>query len=145
MKLRLPFITCLLIVLSACSTIKKSEHSTVDPSVNNIIWAVVSFNGKPLDERNYRNGLPTIIFNMQDGKINGSDGCNNFMGIATYKGNRITPGAIATTQMACPGNTIQADFYELLGSKHLTWRLAGDGTLRLLINDAEVMALQEKQ
>jgi heat shock protein HslJ len=145
MKLKLPIIACLLIVLSACSTVKKTEHSTVDTSLNNIVWAVVSFRGKTLDEKDYRNGLPSITFNMQDNKINGNDGCNSFMGLATYKGNTITAGPIASTQMACPGNTIQGEFYELLASKHLTWRLDGDGTLRLLVNDAEVMALKEKQ
>lgn len=145
MKLKLPIIACLLIVLSACSTIKKDEHSEVDARINNIIWAVVSFDGKPLNERNYGNGLPSITFDMQDNKINGSDGCNTFMGLATYKGNKITAGPIATTQMACPANTISADFYEALASKHLTWALTGDGTLRLLVNDAEVMALKERQ
>jgi len=144
-KLKLPLIACLLIVLSACSTIKKDEHSVVDARINNIVWNVVSFDGKPLNERNYGNGLPSITFDMQDNKINGSDGCNTFMGIATYKGNKITSGPIATTQMACPGNTISADFYEALASKHLTWALTGDGTLRLLVNDAEVMALKERQ
>ncbi len=146
MKLKLPLIACLLIVLSACSTIKKDEHSSVvDARINNIVWDVVSFNGKTLNVRNYGNGLPSITFEMQDNKINGSDGCNTFMGVASYKGNNITAGPIATTQMACPGNTISADFYEALASKHLSWALTGDGTLRLLVNDAEVMALKERQ
>lgn len=136
---------CLLVVLSACSTIKKDEHSAVDARINNIVWTVVSFKGKVLNERDYGNGLPSITFEMQDNKINGSDGCNTFMGVAAYKGNDITAGPIATTQMACPGNTISADFYEALASKHLTWALTGDGTLRLLVNDAEVMALKERQ
>ncbi len=136
---------CLLVVLSACSTIKKDEHSAVDARINNIVWTVISFKGKVLNERDYGNGLPSITFEMQDNKINGSDGCNTFMGVAAYKGNDITAGPIATTQMACPGNTISADFYEALASKHLTWALTGDGTLRLLVNDAEVMALKERQ
>nr|WP_183575137.1 META domain-containing protein [Mucilaginibacter sp. X5P1] len=145
MKLKLSLMACLLVVLSACSTIKKDEHSAVDARINNIVWTVVSFKGKVLNERDYGNGLPSITFEMQDNKINGSDGCNTFMGVAAYKGNDITAGPIATTQMACPGNTISADFYEALASKHLTWALTGDGTLRLLVNDAEVMALKERQ
>ena len=145
MKRSLYLVTCLLITISACSTIKKSTKSDVDPKVNNIVWTVVSFHGKTLNDRDFSSGLPAIAFDMQDSKVSGNDGCNSFMGVATYKGDAIYTGAIATTKMACPGNKIQDDFYETLASKHLTWRLDNDQTLRLLVNDAEVMALKERQ
>ena len=141
-----PFIfCCFLLVLSSCSTVKKTTSGNfVDPEINNIVWQVISFQGHPLDPSKFSNGLPNIVFNMQDGRINGNDGCNSFMGLATYHKNVIKTGPIASTKMACPGTDIAQDFYLQLSSPHLTYHL-NDGTLRLFVNDAEVMALKEKQ
>jgi len=145
MKIKLPLIACLLIILSACSITKKTPHSAVDVRLNNIVWAVTSFRGKAINSSDFPNGVPTIVFNMQDSKLNGNDGCNSFMGLATYKGSTITVGALASTKMACPDNNIASSFYDILASKNLTWRLDGNEILRLFVNDAEVMALKEKQ
>jgi heat shock protein HslJ len=145
MKVKLLVFIALMILTQACSTIKKTAHNAVDVRINNIAWGVVSFKGKTLNSADFPNGLPAIIFNMQDDKINGSDGCNNFMGVATYKRNAIKIGPIASTKMACQGTDIQTDFYTILASDNLTWRFDNDGYLRLLVNDAEVMALREKQ
>jgi hypothetical protein len=65
------------------------------------------------------------------------------MGIATYRGHTIKTGAIASTKMACPGG-IQDDFYTTIGSDALTYHL-DNGVLRLFVNDAEVMALRERE
>ena len=145
MKTNFGLIACLILLLTACSTIKKTPHNTVDDKINNISWSVISFKGKMLDAKDFASGLPILIFSMQDGKISGNDGCNNFMGVATYNGNSIATGAIATTRMACPGNTIQNDFYDFLASKNLSWRLDNNAILRLYVNDAEVMALKERE
>jgi heat shock protein HslJ len=98
-----------------------------------------------LDAKSFSSGLPILILSMQDGKISGNDGCNNFIGVAAYRNNTIITGAIATTKMACAGNTLQNDFYDFLASKNLSWRLNNDAILRLYVNDAEVMALKERE
>jgi heat shock protein HslJ len=144
MKIKFVLIACLAITLSACSTVKKTSKQFVDSRINNINWALISFKGKGLHPDDFPNGMPTFIFNMQDGKISGNDGCNNFMGIATYTSNYIKPGAIASTKMACPNATIQNDIYEVFTSENISYRLADD-VLRLYVNDAEVMAFREKQ
>lgn len=144
MKLKLALIIGLMIAASACSTIKTTEHNTVDNRVNNIVWQVASFKGRPLNAADFTGGIPTLTFSMSDGKISGNDGCNSLMGLATYKSDRIKTGAIATTKMACGDAAFQTDFYEILGSPNLTWRMGNDEILRLYVNDAEVMALKEK-
>ena len=105
---------------------------------------MISFKGKGLHTDDFPNGDPTVIFDMQDGKINGNDGCNSFMGLAKYTKDYIKPGPIASTKMACPNVTIQSDFYEVLASDKITYHLV-NGVLRLYVNDAEVMVLKEKQ
>jgi len=144
MKLKLSLIACLVIITSACSTIKKTSSSYVDGQINNIAWAVTSFKGKILAASDFPNGMPTVIFNMQDSKISGNDGCNSFMGLATYTSTLIKPGAIASTKMACSNAAFANDFYEVLGSDKITYHLTND-ILRLYVNDAEIMALKEKQ
>ncbi len=144
MKVKIIILACLVFAVSACSTIKKSNKLYVDTRINNIAWAVIAFKGHGLHPDDFPNGMPTLIFNMQDGKINGSDGCNTFMGLANYTATYIKPGAIASTRMACANATIQNEFYEIMASEKLTYRLSGD-VLRLYVNDAEVIALKEKQ
>jgi heat shock protein HslJ len=144
LKFKLPLFVCLL-ALSACSAMKTTAKSDVDPKVNGIVWMVTSFKGQKLDEKNFSNGLPSLIFDMTDSRINGSDGCNTFMGLATYKADKIKTGPMATTKMACPGNTIQNDFYDALASPHLTYAVDYNGILRLYANDAELMAMKEKE
>jgi len=144
MRIRSVIIACLVIATSACNTLKKTDKPFVDDRINNIVWSVISFKGHGLHPEDFPNGEPTIIFDMQNSKINGTDGCNNFMGIAFYAATYIKPGAIASTKAACPNATIQNDFYEVLASGKITYRLTDD-ILRLYVNDAEVMALKEKQ
>jgi heat shock protein HslJ len=144
LKFKLPLFVCLL-ALSACSAMKTTAKSDVDPKVNGIVWMVTSFKGQKLDEKNFSNGLPSLIFDMTDSRINGSDGCNTFMGLAIYKADKIKTGPMATTKMACPGNTIQNDFYDALASPHLTYAVDYNGILRLYANDAELMAMKEKE
>lgn len=144
MRLKLSLITCLAILTSACTAIKKPASSYTDTQVNNIAWAVISFKGKKLNTGDFPNGMPTLIFNMQDSKINGNDGCNSFMGLATYTSTTIKPGPIASTKTACANVAFTNDFYEVLSSDKITYSLNND-ILRLYVNDAEVMALKEKQ
>jgi len=144
MKLKYSLIACLIIILSACSTVKKTTAPYIDEKINNIAWAVTSFKGKKLNSDDFPNGMPTLIFNMQDGRINGNDGCNSFMGLATYTGTVIKPGPTASTKIACTNTAFTSDFYEVLASNKITYNL-NNYILRLYVNDAEVMALREKQ
>ncbi len=145
MKFRPVLAAAALLVLSACGTMKKTQQNAVDNHINNIVWSVVSYKGHALDEKDFANGLPRITFNMADGKISGNDGCNSFMGIATYKDNTIKSTAIATTKMACPNAPVPGDFYTILGADDLTWKLDNTNTLRLMVGGLEMMALKERE
>jgi len=139
-------LVCLLLIIAGCATVKQKiqGHNDVDPQINNIVWEISSFKGHALHASDFSAGIPSITFYMQDGKISGNDGCNSFMGLATYHGHTIKTGAIASTKMACPDNGIQQDFYTTIGSDALTYHL-DNGVLRLFVNDAEVMALRERE
>jgi len=140
-----PVLLVVLLLISACSSIKKTQHNSVDNRINNIVWSVISYKGHTLNEKDFPNGLPRISFNMTDGRINGTDGCNSFMGLATYKGNTIKTGPIASTKMACTNVNIPGDFYSILASDNLTWQLDYTNTLRLMVGGLEMMALKERE
>lgn len=145
MKIRSVLLITALCLLAACSSIKKTQSSNVDDRINNIVWSVVSYKGHELNERDFSHGLPRISFNMTDGKISGTDGCNSFMGIAVYKGNSIKTKAIASTKMACTNTNVPGDFYAILSSENLNWKLDNNNILRLYTGDLEMMALKERE
>ena len=67
-------------------------------------WDVTLINEKPLTD----DQKPFITFNTKDRKITGNAGCNRMNGqITTDNANEyfLSLGQIATTRMACPGNT----------------------------------------
>ena len=145
MKFRSVLFASILLVLSTYSSIKKTQQSTVDNRINGIVWSVVSYKGHALNEKDFANGLPRISFNMTDGRINGTDGCNSFMGLATYKSNTIKTGVIASTKMACANTSEPCDYYAKLASDDLTWRIDNTHTLRLRVGGLEMMALKERE
>lgn len=65
-------------------------------------WVLSSLMGSGLDLNQFVGGIPTLSF-MDDGKISGFSGCNNFSGNFSLEGNSINldPGAI--TKKMCPG------------------------------------------
>ncbi|MCS6847742.1 MAG: META domain-containing protein [Anaerolineae bacterium] len=75
-------------------------------------WVLESLNGRPpLAEA-------TITLNFEVNRVNGSDGCNRFMGGYTLDGFNIAFGQLAGTLMACPEPVMKqaADFQQALAN-----------------------------
>ena len=58
----------LLLVITSC------EDNTA-PNLSNHEWEVISINDNELSGT-----LPTLSFNLEEGKVNGNTSCNNFFG-----------------------------------------------------------------
>ncbi|MFC1464841.1 MAG: META domain-containing protein [Candidatus Brachytrichaceae bacterium NZ_4S206] len=89
-------------------------------------WVLESLNGQPpLSET-------IITLNFEGNRVNGSDGCNRFMGGYTLDGFNIAFGQLAGTLMACPEPIMKqaADFQQALANAR-SFR-AVDGRLTLL-------------
>jgi len=97
------------------------------PTSLNGTWVLEEFIGvdrsaKTLDQR-FPNAKPTVTF--ENGKISGSNGCNNLTGGYVAIGKTIKMGNIATTRMACDGVDENAfnnrfnsiDSYEIINGK----------------------------
>ncbi|GAB2516303.1 META domain-containing protein [Nocardia heshunensis] len=85
-----------------------------------------------------------LTLSFTDGRISATAGCNTMTGPVDLQGNTLQVGELASTLMACPGDTAGADGWQdgLLRSQP-TWTLVGD-TLTLKGNGSTVTMLDRK-
>lgn len=69
---------------------------------------------------------PKVYLVFEDGKVEGSDGCNGFGGAADVRGNTVTFGAITTEDKACATNSPARDSLHELLQGEVTFVADGD-------------------
>lgn len=90
-------------------------------------WMVATMNGAPL------HGTSTMTMNFgEDGRLNGSAGCNSYTGSYKLNAGKLTTGPIAMTRKACFGPLMEQEqaFTAILGA---TPRLSFNGAEALLL------------
>ncbi|MFC5626074.1 META domain-containing protein [Algoriphagus winogradskyi] len=104
-------------------------------------WALSSLMGQGLDLNQFSGGLPMLNF-LDDGKLAGFSGCNNFSGnfLLESSGLLLDPGAI--TKKICPGRGEQ-DFIAVM-KKVKNFKISKD-KLILLDGDTELMSFVPKK
>jgi heat shock protein HslJ len=90
-------------------------------------WTVATINGGTV----VPNAPPTITFSA-DRKVGGTTGCNQYSGLFSTNGNKMTVGAMSSTEMACDGarSEQEAAFLNGLGGA-ATWRINQAGDLEI--------------
>ncbi len=125
-------------MVTSCSSTK-----TINPLklLTNKSWALSSLTGKSLDMNQFPGGIPTLNF-LEDGKLSGFTGCNNFSGNFSIvdSGIKLDPGAI--TKKMCPGAG-ENDFITAL-NKVSDLKIAKD-KLTLLDGSTELMSFVPKK
>jgi heat shock protein HslJ len=89
-------------------------------------WRAVELVGTPVGSQKFQEDRePHLVFGA-DGRVSGADGCNVLTGPYTVKGEAITFGLMAGTQMACINTEdIERKFRgTLTGTSH--WRIVND-------------------
>ena len=116
-----------------------------DASLFERYWQVIQLNGTSIQctERSGREAH--IIFNVQDSRISGSGGCNQFSGYFEVNGNQIRISNIISTKMACMNVPYENEFFGFLQEVNTyevsrdTLKLFADGVIRIkFINEAPV-------
>jgi heat shock protein HslJ len=69
--------------------------------LSNTNWRVVSINGQPVPMSGY-------YFNFAPDRMSGKLGCNSISGSYSVTGNTLRAGGLTMTEMACPGNSFEA-------------------------------------
>jgi heat shock protein HslJ len=96
----------LLLVLSCKSsqtnsTADLSGQTEPDIKLNNS-WILEQVNGTAVEKMTY-NSTPTLEINIEEKRINGSDGCNNFFGeLDELDAKRIVMRVLGSTKAYCP-------------------------------------------
>jgi heat shock protein HslJ len=90
-------------------------------------WTVATINGGTV----VPNAPPTITFST-DRKVGGTTGCNQYSGLFSTDGKKITIGAMTSTEMACEGarSEQEAAFLNGFGGA-ATWRVNQAGDLEI--------------
>ncbi len=115
-----------LLALSACSGGKAGE-----PDLAGSSWNLTS-----LMDQGLAPGSSISIQFTADGKVNGSAGCNRYMGSYTVSGKSLTISApLATTMMACEGAIMDQEVAYLKALAEVkTFSISGE---QLTLNDAD--------
>ncbi len=68
------------------------------------IWAVIEYDGKELNKKDYAKGLPIFEINTTKSRVMGNDGCNTFNGEIEINKSSIKFSKIISTKMGCQNN-----------------------------------------
>lgn len=104
---------------------KPSARSGTVASLAGTSWRAIELAGTPVGSRFATDREPHLVFGT-DGRLSGADGCNRLAGPYTIKGEAITLGQLAGTQMACLDTDEIAGRFRtaLKGTAH--WRIVTD-------------------
>ncbi|MGH6729434.1 MAG: META domain-containing protein [Sphingomicrobium sp.] len=130
-RIRLATAAILTAALAGCTSI-----AATSATFENSRWRVAAINGEATP------ALPNYRMAFERGRIGGQFGCNHFGGDYRVRGDTLTTGAVAMTEMACSG---PADHFEGRGLAVLTqpMRLNWTNDQRLtLANAAGSIALE---
>jgi heat shock protein HslJ len=128
-----------LIMLSACNTLKNAVDASSDLSKLAGIWELnyvsgprIAFNGL------YPGKKPTVAFDLAEKRMSGNSSCNSFSGKLIADDTSINFNEpMMVTKMACPGEG-EAIFFSTL-KKVNKYTITGDTTLNFLMGDIAIM------
>jgi heat shock protein HslJ len=132
-----------ILILSSCKppeTITETSSNTSIPSLNGTSWFLVDLSSRPVAP----DTLVTISF--ENGKINGTDGCNSYSTSYTAKAAKISVNKnIAATMMACPEPIAQqASAYLTVLTQSVAYTIGGQ-QLTLSDTSGKTLATFTKQ
>lgn len=135
---RVIYLSLLILLLGGCS-----GTSTLNPLslLMGNKWELSSLMGGTLSPEKFGTGLPSLSF-LEDGKLAGFAGCNNFSGGFSLEGTGIQLDPGAMTRMACPG-TGESEFIAALG-KVKNFKVGKD-KLTLMDGASELMSFIPKK
>lgn len=124
--MRISFLTILIatVLVTSCKSTQKStvmqnqtESTTQNTEVEETYWKLTELMGKPIVKSEGMTKDIHIILKKEGNRVQGFSGCNAIMGQYELKeGNRIVFSGMASTMMACPEMSTEANFNKMLGA-----------------------------
>jgi len=108
-------------------------------------WILTELKGKPVSDYGMQAREAYLLLTSKDQRVNGTGGCNNFMGtFSTGKKGKIQFSKMVSTMMACMNMTLESDLMKELES--ITNYIIKENSLELINADKRVIAkLSSKQ
>ncbi|MBW3519709.1 META domain-containing protein [Flavobacterium sp. NKUCC04_CG] len=122
------------VLMKFVKTVEK-DHSALK-FISNKKWKLIQMNGKMIEKSN-----PEITFDVENKKVNGRTGCNNFFGALDITDTKVHFGAVGMTRMACMDQVVakqENEFVGLLNESDLTYDVA-DQTFNIYKNNQLVL------
>jgi len=88
----------------------ENKEESINNSVLNDIYGVVKVNDKDITPKV---GM-TLEFHLNEGRLNGSGGCNNYGGKMGLDGEVLTISEVRATKMACQNLSLEQDFFSAM-------------------------------
>ena len=118
-----------IITFSTCSG---SKHQTSNNNLMSGTYKIMELSGEDVSEK-----AATITFNIEENKVYGTSGCNNFNGSFTLDKNTLTFGPIMSTKKMCPDMTLEDKLFKLLtGRKNFSVK---NNILNILGDDDSIL------
>jgi len=115
---------------------------TADYRLNDI-WVLESLNGKEITKEQYMKKRPYIEFKLDENRMGGNSGCNNFFGKMEVKSTKIViDEKIGSTMMACPDMSLEKEFTQTIAGKTLDYKI-DNGRLYFYEDGKEVMKFKK--
>ncbi len=124
--MRISFLTILIatVLVTSCKSTQKStvvqkqpEATTQNTVVEETYWKLTELMGKPIVKSEGMTKDIHIILKKDGNRVQGFSGCNTILGQYELKeGNRIVFSGMASTMMACPDMSTEANFNKMLGA-----------------------------
>jgi heat shock protein HslJ len=142
MKFNKLFILGLFLGMLAAACTRPAGKQAADPNQLNGNWVLARLQDQPLDAGQFSRGLPQLAFDVSQNRVSGHTGCNRLNGTVTVQGDHIVFGRLATTRMACVGESVEQPFLAILNDSTLTFQLKPE-TLTLLQENKPVLVFKK--
>lgn len=88
-------------------------------------WILKKLGDKDVNENDYKNGMPSVSFDIGKNRFSGSGGCNRILGAVNAEGGTLKFGNVASTMMACSNLDLEKEFLTALGNT-VNYKLIGN-------------------
>jgi heat shock protein HslJ len=86
-------------------------------------WAIIEVEGKSLKGLKFMKSDPYLEFKLKEGRVIGSEGCNNLSGSFRCRAGQLNIGQLGRTLMACPDMETSNRIYDVLSGKTFAYAI----------------------
>ena len=117
-------------LFSGCNSTKELNDESAtqnNDDLNNLFegkWILISINDFEVDSGKFENGSPTIEFKIENNKVFGYSGCNNYQGNYSFEDTEnIFISQLVSTRMACLEMSIETQMLGILSNNNLLYSI----------------------